>query len=293
MKNLFILFMAILFSHVSVSEAKTVTDQLGRIVTVPDNPERVVSLAPNVTEIIFALEKEALLAGATIFSDYPKAATNLPKVGSYVRLNIEKIVSLSPDLCIGIKDGNPKKVIDKLEKLKIPVYAVNPQNLESVINTVIEIGLLLNAEKKAKILAEKMQKRIDKIKFFVKKISEKPKIFFQIDTNAIISAGTGTFINELIETAGGINLACDSTQGYPRFGREQIIAMSPDIIVIASMKQDATFEKAKNKWTKFNSIPAVKNDKIFFVNADLINRPSTRLVKGLEIFYELFSGNRL
>jgi iron complex transport system substrate-binding protein len=127
------------------SHAKMVTDQLERKITVPDTPQRVVALAPSITEIIYALGQEHLLKGVTLYSDYPPAAARLPKVGSYVQLNLEKIVVLRPDLCIATKDGNPREVANRLESLNIPVYAVNPRNLETVMQTVLEIGKLLNA----------------------------------------------------------------------------------------------------------------------------------------------------
>ncbi len=108
------------------SSAKTVKDQLGRNISVPANPRRIVSLAPSITEIVFALEQAHRLVGVTRYSDYPSEAAKLPKVGSYVRLDIERIVALNPDLCIATQDGNPKAIIDRLASLKIPVYVVNP-----------------------------------------------------------------------------------------------------------------------------------------------------------------------
>ena len=113
----------------SQSAARTVKDQLGREVSLPDDPKRIVSLAPSITEMIYALGRDNHLKGATQFSDFPKEAKKLPKVGSYVRLDLEKIVALRPDLCLATKDGNPGEVAKRLESLKIPVYAVDPRNL--------------------------------------------------------------------------------------------------------------------------------------------------------------------
>ena len=133
------------------ADAKTVVDQMGRKMTVPDSPKRVVSLAPSITEIIFALDQENRLKGVTTYSNYPPAALTLPKVGTYIRLDLERIVALNPDLCIAVKDGNPKAAADRLTELNIPVYAVNPRDIETVAQAVIEIGGLLNAEEKAAI----------------------------------------------------------------------------------------------------------------------------------------------
>lgn len=127
------------------SSAKTVKDQLGRNISVPTRPRRIVSLAPSITEIVYALEQGDRLKGVTRYSDYPREATKLPRIGSYVRLDIERIVALNPDLCIATKDGNPKAIIDRLESLKIPVYVVNPHNLDTILETILEIGTILNA----------------------------------------------------------------------------------------------------------------------------------------------------
>ena len=129
-KNVIILwfsFLTLFMCLVTRVAAGTFVDQLERQVTLPDDPQRVISLAPSITEIIYALEQENRLKGVTRHSDFPIQATKLPKIGSYVRLDLERIVALNPDLCIAIKDGNPKEVIDRLESLKIPVYGLIPE----------------------------------------------------------------------------------------------------------------------------------------------------------------------
>jgi ABC-type Fe3+-hydroxamate transport system substrate-binding protein len=126
--------------------AGTVIDQVGRKVVVPDNPQRVIALAPSITEIIYDLGEEKRLQGVTRYSDHPARAKALPKVGTYVHLDLERIVALKPDLCISTKDGNPKHVIEKIAGLGIPVYVINPRSLEQTMDTIARIGSLLNAE---------------------------------------------------------------------------------------------------------------------------------------------------
>ena len=149
MGALFLILLLVVF--VQQSAARTVTDEVGRQLSVPDptNLRRIVSLAPSITEVIFALGKEDLLAGVTQFSDYPPEAKDLPRVGSYVHLDLEKIVALKPDLCIGIKDGNPVAVVQKLERLGIPVYAIDPRDINGVLETITKLGHLLGAGKQA------------------------------------------------------------------------------------------------------------------------------------------------
>jgi len=282
-----LLMMALLLITIRIpSDARTVTDQLGRLVTVPDKPQRVVSLAPNITEIIFAIGQEHRLKGVTMYSDYPPKAAKLPMVGSYVHLDLERIVALKPDLCIAISDGNPKVVAQRLESLKIPVYAVDPRDLNTIMETIIEIGKLLNANKQAKLLVQNMRFRIQRVKSLVAKTAHRPRVFSQIGISPIVSIGTNTFMHELIILAGGINLAAGPVS-YPRFSLEQVLALSPEVIIITSMARAAIFEKVKSEWNKWPDLPAVRDKRIFLENSNLFDRPTPRLVDGLELLIRL------
>lgn len=265
---------------------KNVTDQTGRTITVPADPKRVVSLAPSITEIIFALAQEHRLKGVTRYSDFPPEAAKLPKVGSYVYLDLERIAALQPDLCIAIKDGNPKQVADKLGSLKIPVYAVDPRNLDTAAETLLEIGRLLNADEKAEKLMHDMRSRIRRIQSLAAKAEDRPGVFFQIGISPMVAVGTNTFIHELIITAGGRNLSAGAVP-YPRYSREQIIALSPEIIIITSMARGEIFERVKAEWQVWPDLPAVKNNRIFLVDSNIFDRPTPRLVNGLELLFRL------
>lgn len=266
----------------TLSAAKTVTDQLGRQVDAPDEVNRVVALAPSITEIIFALGQEHRLKGVTTYSDFPLEAKKLPKVGSYVHLDLERIVALKPDLCIAIKDGNPRVVAQQLEALNIPVYAVDPRNLDTIMNTITEIGMLLDAEENAKALVQNLRSRIQRVKSLVEKTHYRPRVFYQIGISPIVSVGTNTFIHELIVLSGGTNLA-EGPVPYPRFSREQVLALSPEIFIITSMERAAIFEQVKNEWCNWPSLPAVRNNRIFLQDSNLLDRPTPRLVDGLEM----------
>ena len=266
--------------------AKTAEDQLGREIRVPDDPKRIISLAPSITEIIFALEQQDRLKGTTQFSNYPAEAAKLPKVGSYVRLDLERIVALSPDLCIAIKDGNPKEIVDRLQSLNIPVFAVNPHDLESMMQTIQRIGGILNASAKAKTLVEDMRSRMQQVDALVARIDRRPRVFIQIGISPVISAGSNTFIHELVVRAGGINVAAGSS-AYPHFSREQVLALAPDVLIITSMSRSGAFEKAKADWNRLSDMPAVREKRIYTVNSDVFDRPSPRLLDALEILTRL------
>jgi len=258
------------------------TDLLGRKVSVPADPRRVVALAPSITEIIFSLGQADRLKGVSQFSDYPVAAATLPKVGSYVHPDLERIVALKPDLCIAIKDGNPREIVDRLESMKIPVYAVDPRNLDSVMATVEAIGALLNCEGTAAGLVQGMRRRISRVRERISHAGRRPGVFFQIGIAPIVSVGTDSFIHQLIEMAGGKNLAAGDVV-YPRFSREQVLALSPEIIIITSMARAAAFEHVKAEWSRWPSLPAARDGKIYIEDSNLFDRPSPRLVNALEV----------
>ncbi len=285
---IFIIWISLLIFSAGIvsAETRSMKDQTGRIVNVPVSPKRVVSLAPSITEIVYDLKCGNLLKGATTYSNFPKEAQLLSKVGSYVYLDLEKIVSLQPDLCIGIKDGNPKEIVMRLEALGIPVYAVNPRSLESIQTTVIEIGKLLQADETARQVTGEMKSRIDTIRQLSATAKHRPRVFFQIGISPIVSAGSDTFIHELIEISGGINLAQSSTS-YPRFSTEEVVVAAPDIMIITSMAREKAFDQIKAKWKQWPNIPAVKNNRIFLVDSDLFDRPTPRLTEGLETLLQL------
>ena len=262
--------------------AETVTDQVGRTFNVPENPGRIIALAPSITEIMYDLGQEKRLVGVTQYSTYPPEAESLPRVGSYVRLDIEKIVALQPDLCLAIKDGNPKHIVDKLVNLGLPVYVVNPRNLKQIMDAITKLGSLLNAEQKAKELVLDMEKRIGQVQSRVKKGARRPRVFFQIDAEPLFSAGTNTFIHELIEMAGGINTTAGEV-AYPRFSWEDIIVLQPEIVLISSMAGGLPSEYLLKSWQKWSMVSAVKNERIYVVDAELFDRPTPRLVDGLEV----------
>ena len=278
--------LALVISLIPRATAGTFVDQLGRRVTLPNNPQRVISLAPSITEIIYALGQENRLKGVTRYSDFPIEATNLPKVGSYVRPDLERIVALKPDLCIATKDGNPKEVIDRLETLKIPVYVVNPRNLKTVLETIKEIGRILNAVGNAENLLTNLQDRIQRVSALISRDTYRPGVFLQIGISPIVSVGTDTFLHELIVLAGGKNLA-DGDTPYPRFSREQVLALAPEIFIVTSMARQAIFEQVKAEWRRWPTMPAVRDERIFLVDSNLLDRPTPRLVDGLELLVKL------
>ncbi len=283
---IWVVILAAVLAAAPAQARRSVQDQLGRTVSVPEHPQRVIALAPSITEIIFALDRQSCLAGITRYSDYPPETAGIPRVGVYVQPDLEKILALNPDLCIAIKDGNPEQVAKRLEGLNVPVYAVDPRNLDGVMQTIGEIGDLLGARKQAEALVGRMRSRIDFVRARVAEAATRPRVFFQIGISPIVSAGTDTFANEIIELAGGENLAKGET-AYPRYSREQLLALSPDVIVITSMDRGGVFEAARAELEKWTQIPAARNHRIHLVDSNIFDRPTPRLVEALELMARL------
>lgn len=274
--------LALLFLLASPAWGRELVDQLGRRLTVPDHPQRVVALAPSLVEIVYSLGQEARLQGATQYSDYPAAAKKLPRVGSYVRLDIERIVALKPDLCLAVREGNPKHQVEKLVGLGIPVYVVDPHDLKGVMTAIQGIGAALGAEPQAAKVVAAMQQRIAGVAAKIAKARSTPRVFFQVDAGRIVTTGTDTFIHELIHLAGGVNLGAGPV-AYPRMSWEQVLALNPEIVVITSMAGGQSPQELTAGWRRWPDIPAVRLNRLHVVEADLFDRPTARLVDGLEL----------
>ena len=263
------------------AHARILVDQIGRTVEVPELLTRVVSLAPNLTEISYEVGGGEALIGATRYANLPEAAAKLPKVGSYVALDIEKIVSLKPQLCLAIRDGNPKATVDRLEALGIPVYVFDPQSLEAIVDTVERLGSIYRQETRAAALAAGYRQRLARVARQTAGVTDRPGVFFQIDAQPVISAGSDTFLHQLLTRSGNINLAADRT-GYPRYTWEELIVLKPEVVLLASMGGGYTDQELRSRWQEWPQIPAVRNSRLYVVDADLFDRPTPRLIDALE-----------
>ena len=277
-----LLSLVMILGWVSTPLCVTFKDSLGRQVTLKGEPRRIVTLAPSLTEIIYFLGLGNRVVGVTKFSYYPPEAAHKPRVGSYIDLNVEKIISLSPDLVIGTADGNQPGVVDLLEQAGIAVFIVNPRNIRQTIDTVETVGRLCGVPRKANALSAQLSQRVDRI-IEKTKSRRKPLVFLQINLRPIMAINRNTFLHDLIQLAGGRNMTEDEPITYPRISLEEVIRKKPEVIIISSMERGGRFEAARLEWLKWSSIPAVKNGRVHLIDSDLIDRPSPRIIEGLEI----------
>jgi len=273
--------LATLCISLSTADAEVYTDEMGRSVTIPSHPKRIVSLAPSITEILFAVGLGDRTVGVTTFSDYPEAAASKPKVGSFVNVSLEKVASLNPDLVIATADGNKKEIVGQLEQIGLPVYVINPGSLEQLLETIVKIGTVTGNETEARGVVLGLRKRIGRVASLTQGL-KRPRVFLQVGVNPVVTVGKNTLYNRLIEMAGGVNIYGEVTTRYPRCGVEEIIAAKPDIIIVSTMKRGGNFSRIRKRWMRWKNIPAVENNRIHIIDSDLIDHSSPRIVEGLE-----------
>jgi len=266
----------------------TITDQIGREVKIEALPDRIISLAPGNTEILFALGLEDKIVGVTDYCDYPESATNKEKIGGYSDPNIEKIVSLMPDLIVA--NGTHLKQIEELEKFGIPSVVIEPKNIDEMLDSIELVGKATGQHEKATALIDELNERIKKVEDMVSKVpaDNRPKVVYELWHTPIMVAGPGTYVDDIIQRAGGENIAKDADKEYPEYSQEMIIAKNPDIIIFSyhGTSGGETVESIMQRpgWDKIN---AIKNKKVFYVDENLVQRASPRLVDGLEQFTKI------
>ena len=281
--KLLLLWSLVIFlgTSTSFSAARTFIDEVGREVTFSFPPERIVSLAPNITEILFRLGLDEEIVGVSIHCNFPEKAKSKVRVGSYISLDFEKITSLRPDLIIATGAGNTRDMVDRLDKLGFYSYVIYPKNFDDILKSILHIGEVVNREKEAKRITEEMRKRSQRVIELTKGLP-RPKVFIQIADAPIVTVGKGSFADDLIRLAGGENIAGKEKEVYPLFGMEEILKRSPEVIVISSMNPKGDYQKILQEWNRWKTIPAVKNGRIHLIDSDLLDRPSPRIIDGLE-----------
>lgn len=262
----------------------TFTDGLGREVKLTRPAQRVVSMAPSNTEILFAIGAGNQVVGRDTLSDFPEEAKKLPDIGStFDALNTEQIVSLKPDLVLAAEINTPEQV-KQLEDLGLTVYYLkNPLTLEEMYGNLDIVAQLTGHQKEAATLVDSLKKRVAAVDAKIAPISSRFSVFYELDATdpaKPYTAGKGTFITQLIERAGGHNIAAD-LDGYPQLSLEQVVAADPAFIILGDARYDVSPETIAQR-PGWENLSAVKNGKVLAFNDDLVSRPGPRLVDALE-----------
>jgi iron complex transport system substrate-binding protein len=281
----------LLVSSNAVNYPLTIIDITETAVTIPQEPQRIISIAPSNTEILFALGLEDKIVGITNYCNFPEETKNIEKIGETFPLNLEKIVSLKPDLILAY--AGQLNEIPRLRELGLNTIVIEPLNLQETLKSIQMVATVGGIPEKGNILVENLSQRIDQIKTEVSnlEITKKPKVFIGGIYETIWTPGEGTLFNELISLAGGINMAAGFS-GWTKISPEFIVKEDPDIIIIpiGAMNPGDELKIKENIYQRpgWSNLSAIKNQKIFIVNEDLFFRPGPRLVDGLERLYKIF-----
>jgi len=270
----------------------TLVDDTGYVITLTRYPEKIVSLAPSNTEILFAIGAGSKVVGVTKYDDYPYNFTAWAKegkitiVGGVVDVSIETVVSLDPDLILAVPLNG--EAVKKLRDLGYNVLVLDPKNINDILKDILLVGRATGYEGKAIALVKSMRLRIDKIINKVAKVEYKPKVYCEVWNKPLMSAGPGTFIDELIRLAGGVNIFGNASTEWPVVSSESVIKLNPDIIIVPAHhgKLRYSIEEIKSRpgWDQIN---AVKNNRIYIVDSDIFSRPGPRIVDALEILAKI------
>lgn len=256
-----------------------VTDDTGTTLRLKAPAQRIVSLAPHVTETLFAAGAGARLVGAVEYSDYPEAAQKLPRVGGYSKLDLEAVAALKPDLAIGWASGNAPAHIEKLRSLGIPVYLSQPERIGDVARSLERFGELAGTQAVAREAATAFRARLQALR---EKYGGRPKVrtFYQIWRQPLMTVGGAQVISDAIRLCGGENVFADLKPLAPKVTVEAVLAADPDVIVASGMGESRP--EWLDDWRQWKSLAAVKRDNLFFVPPDLIQRHTPRIVEGAE-----------
>ncbi|MGI9036381.1 MAG: ABC transporter substrate-binding protein [Pyrinomonadaceae bacterium] len=254
---------------------RQVTDDLGRRVKIPEKVERAVSLAPNLTEIIFAVDAGGKLVGDTTYCDYPAAAQKIQKIGDTLNPNIEAIIALKPQVVFVSTASQIETFTRTLEQQNIAVFITNPKNLDGVYQSIFQIGEILDRSEKANEIVGEMKRRASDVKEQTR-ASNRVKTFVQISREPLFTIGKDSFITDLIERAGGASVTANVPEAYPKFSKETALALQPEAIILSDSPDDLEPNDV------FKNSPAVKNGRVFKISADLLSRPSPRIIDALE-----------
>ena len=258
----------------------TLTDATGEKIDFEAPPERIVSLNPDFTENLFALGEGGKVVGVTGFCDYPPPAREIEQVGNLWSPSLEKILSLSPDLVLATKEGNSRRTVDSLRKLGLRVWvAGETRSLEDYSSLLEELGKILGREQKVAALRSLLDQEIIRCRTLNNNLPRK-KVFFQLGIRPIVSVNRDTLIHQLIEAAGGDNLAASAPTRYPALSREKIIAEDPEYIILAVMGDQG--KQARSDWEKYANLRAVREGHIYQVDPDLFCRLTPRLLEGFK-----------
>jgi len=280
-----IIFISVLnINNISFSKTEK-KDFFSRNIQISKNPQRILSLSPATTEILYSLGLDKKIVGVTLDCNYPPSASKKTKVGKFGYISLESVVSLKPDIIFGTKDTG--KQLDILKNYKVPLIALDTSDINSILDNISIVGELTNTKSKALEVNKNLRNRIKIVKQNAKKIN-KPKIFYCVWANPFITAGKNSFINDMINIVGAKNISESINASFSQYSIESLVAENPDYIIIPK----SSVKSINFKSMPWNRLKAVKNNHILIVNEDTYQRPSARIINALEELQKVLIKNQ-
>jgi iron complex transport system substrate-binding protein len=271
--------------HLSLADYKA-RDDRGKLIVLKKTPNRIVSLAPAATEMLFAIGVGDKVVGVTTYCDYPPATKNIPKVGGFINPSLESIVKLKPDLIVAMR-GNPLSLLERLEKMGYPVFALNPKSISDVLIGMKKLGELTGSKEANRVVRD-LKARLERIRKRVEGIpyERRPKVVIELWDNPLIVFGKGSIGDEVIERAGGKNII-EGKIAYPQISLETLIEKQPDVIILSHMTTVQNPLKEVKKRANWDKLKAVREGRVYAIDADIIDRPGPRLIQAVEILHRM------
>lgn len=269
-----------------------VEDDLGREVEIPSRPERVGSMAPSVTETLFALGAGERLAGVTTADDYPEEVEEIPEIGGYREPNPEKVLAEEIEvLFLSSQSATPEEAEEVEERTRAEVVVVEPETVEAAISSIGLVGRVVGEREEARALQRELRSELREIEAAVAG-EPRPTVFFELWNDPLRTVGPGSFVHDAIVVAGGENVAAGTGESYPTYSVETLIKRDPDFYLVGSANPKEVERRAA-----YSSLGAVEEGRVKRVDADLVERPGPRVVEGVReiseaIHPEAFEGER-
>ena len=283
---LLVTYHSLLTASYALDQPISLTDAIGQTITLSKPATRIVSLAPSITEILYALDLDDEIVGVTLSCDYPPQAVLKPKVGGLVYPSVERIISMEPDLILAVKGMHPANFIHELRRLHLLVYVMDPSSVSAILNDIQVAGELTGRRKEAVGLAGDMEKKIKEIR----KISERrvrPKVLYILWHDPLMTVSKGSFIGELVEIAGGTNVASSDREVNFRMSMEEVLSQNPDVVIFSSEIGESQVRAERERWKRWSQIEAVREGRLYELNSSLIFRPGPRIVEGLSALMDV------
>jgi len=273
----------------SSAEAVSVRDAVGRTVEVPRDPRRIVSLAPNITEMLYALGLGERVVGVTLFCDWPPEVASKPRIGGVINPSLETIVALGADLVLATADGNRPEDVNRLAELGVAVYAIDTRSVADVLRSLVTVGELTGSAGRAREIVAGLDRRREAVRARLAGSRPVP-VFVAIDRAPLITAGDGTFVGELLTLAGGRNIAGESPIKYPVFSLERLLADDPEVILDAADPGPVGDAELRARWGSLPgtaALRAMRTGRMISVGQGSFFRPGPRIIDSLEKLVEI------